>query len=44
MHKEGALLGMGLANASRRPLINVAAMRAIGADFGPVLRLARTFQ
>jgi len=42
--KEGALLGVGLANGKPQPLINVAAMRAIGADFGPVLRLARTFQ
>ncbi len=42
--KEGALLGVGLANGKPQPLINVAAMRAVGADFGPVLRLARTFQ
>lgn len=42
--RDGALLGVGLANGKPQPLINVAAMRAIGADFGPVLRLARTFQ
>lgn len=42
--KDGALLGVGLANGKPQPLINVAAMRALGADFGPVLRLARTFQ
>jgi hypothetical protein len=42
--KEGALLGVGLANGKPQPLINVPAMRALGADFGPVLRLARTFQ
>jgi hypothetical protein len=42
--KEGALLGVGLSNGKPQPLINVGAMRAIGADFGPVLRLARTFQ
>ena len=41
---DGALLGVGLSNGKPQPLINVAAMRAIGADFGPVLRLARTFQ
>ncbi|HEY1087609.1 MAG TPA: hypothetical protein VGE37_07940 [Archangium sp.] len=42
--KEGALLGVGLSNGKPQPLINVAAMRGLGADFGPVLRLARTFQ
>ncbi|MDP1826057.1 MAG: hypothetical protein Q8L48_22520 [Archangium sp.] len=42
--REGALLGVALANGKPQPLINVAAMRALGADFGPVLRLARTFQ
>lgn len=42
--KEGALLGVGLANGKPQPLINVAAMKALGADFGTVLRLARTFQ
>lgn len=42
--REGALLGVGLSNGKPQPLINVAAMRALGADFGPVLRLARTFQ
>lgn len=42
--KDGALLGVGLANGKPQPLINVPAMRALGADFGPVLRLARTFQ
>jgi hypothetical protein len=42
--KDGALLGVGLSNGKPQPLINVAAMRALGADFGPVLRLARTFQ
>ena len=41
---DGALLGVGLSNGKPQPLINVAAMRALGADFGPVLRLARTFQ
>ena len=42
--KDGALLGVGLSNGKPQPLINVPAMRALGADFGPVLRLARTFQ
>lgn len=42
--KEGALLGVGLNNGKPQPLINVAAMKALGADFGTVLRLARTFQ
>lgn len=41
--KRGALLGVALANGKPQPLINVAAMRALGADFGPVLRLARTY-
>lgn len=41
---DGALLGVGLSNGKPQPLINVAAMRSLGADFGPVLRLARTFQ
>ncbi len=41
---DGALLGVGLANGKPQPLLNVAAMRSLGADFGPVLRLARTFQ
>lgn len=41
---DGALLGVGLSNGKPQPLINVAAMRGLGADFGPVLRLARTFQ
>jgi hypothetical protein len=42
--RDGALLGVGLSNGKPQPLVNVAAARAIGADFGPVLRLARTFQ
>lgn len=41
---DGALLGVGLSNGKPQPLINIAAMRGLGADFGPVLRLARTFQ
>jgi hypothetical protein len=42
--RDGVLLGVGLSNGKPQPLVNVAAARAIGADFGPVLRLARTFQ
>ena len=42
--REGALLGVALSNGKPQPLVNVAAARALGADFGPVLRLARTFQ
>ena len=42
--RDGVLLGVGLSNGKPQPLVNVSAARAIGADFGPVLRLARTFQ
>jgi hypothetical protein len=42
--QRGAVLGVGLTNGKPQPLINIAAARALGADFGPVLRLARTFQ
>ncbi len=42
--RDGATLGVGLSKGKPQPLINVAAARALGADFGAVLRLARAFQ
>ena len=42
--QRGAVLGVGLANGKPQPLINIASARALGADFGAVLRLAKTFQ
>lgn len=41
--QQGAVLGVGLANGKPQPLVNVGAARALGAEFGPVLRLARIF-
>jgi hypothetical protein len=43
--QAGATLGVGLANGRPQPLLNVAAAKAVGAEFPPsVLRLARAVQ